>query len=258
MRNLLRWLLVVSASGISTVNAATYSEPTAAELRLLPPVCTARLGPKNQVTKFQEPFHNTLHYCMGRTFLNRYYSSFNRGDAATNLKLASDEFGYLVEHWYPDYPAADIFLHRGIVLSLMKKNVEAIADLTKALTYDSRSVRTYLTLANLHDNQKQQKKALEVVTEGLRYVPDSKSLKQRYKELGGKLPYPEPIAAQPGPEINADIPKPKEADSEINVANPQAQTTNTSELNPATDKAADKETATEGAPTKRWCRFCTD
>jgi len=258
MRNLFSWLFVVSVSGISTVNAATYSEPTAAELRLLPPVCTARLGPKNQVTKFQEPFHNTLHYCMGRTFLNRYYSSFNRGDAATNLKLASDEFGYLVEHWYPDYPAADIFLHRGIVLSLMKKNAEAVTDLTKSLSYDPRSVRTYLTLANIYGNQKQQKKALEVVTEGLRHAPESKALKQRYEELGGKLPYPEPIAVQPEPEMKADSPKPKEIYPEINVENPQAQTSNTSEHSIATDKAADKETSPEGAPTKRWCRFCTD
>lgn len=258
MEKLLRGLLVVSALGISTVHAATYSEPTAAELKLLPQICTARLGPASQTTKFQEPFHNTLHYCMGRTFLNRYYSSFNRGDAATNLKLASDEFNYLVAHWYPDYPAADIFLHRGIVLSLMKKNAEAITDLTKALSYDSQSVRAYLTLANLFDNQKQQKKALEVVTEGLRNVPESKALKRRYEELGGKLPYPEPIAVQPEPEMKADSPKPKEIYSEINVETPQAQTSNTSEHSIAADKAADKETSPEGAPPKRWCRFCTD
>lgn len=258
MENLLRGLLVVSALGISTVHAATYSEPTAAELKLLPPICTARLGPASQATKFQEPFHNTLHYCMGRTFLNRYYSSFNRGDAATNLKLASDEFNYLVAHWYPDYPAADIFLHRGIVLSLMKKNAEAVADLTKALSYDSQSVRAYLTLANLFDNQKQQKKALEVITEGLRNVPESKALKQRYAELGGKLPYPEPIATQPKPEISADSPKITEAVSETNISSPQVQTSSNSEKEMTTGKAADQETSTEGAPPKRWCRFCTD
>lgn len=256
MGNLLRGLLVVSALGISTVHAATYSPPTVAELKRLPPFCTARLGPNNQVTKFQEPFHNTLHYCMGRTFLNRYYASFNRD--GSNLSMALIEFGYLVEHWSPDYPAADIFLHRGIVLSLMKKNAEAIIDLTKALSYDSQSIRAYLTLANLYDNLKQQKKALDVVTEGLRNVPESKALKRRYEELGGKLPYPEPIAVQAEPEISVDKPKTKEPDSETNVANPQAQTSNNSVKEAETGKTADQENSTEGTPPKRWCRFCTD
>lgn len=255
MRNLLRWLFVVLIL-VPMANAATYSRPTVSELGLLPPFCTARLGPNNQVTKFQEPFHNTLHYCMGRTFLNRYYAASNRGDAATNLKMASDEFGYLVEHWYPDYPAADIYLHRGIVLSLMKNNAEAIIDLTKALSYDSRLVRAYLTLSDLFDNMKQRAKALEVVTEGLRHVPDSKGLQRRYQELGGKMPYPEPIAVQPKPENRAD--NPKEMDSGASVATPQAQTSNTSVQESATGKTADKETSTEGAPTKRWCRFCTE
>jgi tetratricopeptide (TPR) repeat protein len=195
---------------------------------------------------------------MGRTFLNRYYAASNRGDAASNLSSALAEFGYLVEHWYPEYPAADIYLHRGIVLSLMKKNAEAIIDLTKALSYDSRSVRAYITLSDLFDNMKQRAKALEVVTEGLRYVPESKILKRRYEELGGKLPYPEPIAVQPKPEISADNPKPKETDSGANAANPQAQTSNTSAQESAAGKITDKETSTEGAPPKRWCRFCAE
>lgn len=265
MRNLLRWLLVVSALGISTANAAQFL-PTDLESKQLPPLCTLKSKSGSDkaardrgFAQVGEQFKNVHHYCFGLNFLNRYYRSPPGAIARSNIKAALDEFNYMADHMVQNSSlAADIFLQRGIVQSLMKRNSEAIIDLSKALSYDSRSVKAYLTMSNLFDNLKQQKKALEVIAEGLRHVPESKALKRRYEELGGKLPYPEPIAVQSKPEIGADDPKPKEADSEKSVVNPQAQTSNTTEHEPAADKAADKETSTEGTPTKRWCRFCTD
>lgn len=267
MRNLLRWLLIFSALGIPTANAAEWSAPTDLELKRLPAYCTVsaqrlrgdKAAAESGFAQLGEQFKNVQHYCWGLNFLNRYYGSTSSEIARSNIKFAFDEFTYMADHMVQDSSlAADIFLQRGIVQSLMKRNTEAITDLNKALSYNPRSAKAYLTMANLLENMKQQGKALEMVTEGLRHVPESKVLKRRYEELGGKLPYPEPVVAQTKPEVRTDNPKPKEADSETTGANPQAQTSNNSAEEPAADKGAEKETSTEDASTKRWCRFCVD
>jgi len=201
-------------------------------------------------------FQNAHHYCFGLNYLNRYYSAPVGARAKSNLSIAHNELTYMVEHLYPNSSlAGEIFLHRGIVNSLMKNDTEALLDLQQAISRKPTLVKAYLTLADYYSERKLRDKALPVVTEGLRYAPNSKGLRRRYQELGGKLPYPVPVVAQPEPEITVD--KPAEVDAGTNAASPKVDAGDISARS-ATDKAADKETPNQGASNKPHCRFCPD
>ena len=111
--------------------------------------------------------------------------------------------------------------------------------------------QAYAELADIQAHDEKPGEALKTVTEGLRHVPGSKPLKRRYTELGGKLPYPEPIApapaepqaaqpdevASPGPASPAEpaVGGPVEATAVAPVAQPKI-----------------------GSPDNPYCRFCPD
>jgi hypothetical protein len=107
-------------------------------------------------------------------------------------------------------------------------------------------------LADFYSGIKQPAKALEIITEGLRHNPDTKSLQRRYTELGGELPYPAPI--EPTPAVEAEAAKPEE---------PPTPTPNSVEpaASPTTVPPAPVEPTAEpqiGSPTNPYCRFCPD
>lgn len=262
MRNLLMVCPVLFALVAQVAGAEGFSPPTEIELKRLPAFCTVKMREhsgdrealRRGIAMIGPQFQNAHHYCNGVNFLNRYYRAPFSAGAGSNLAMARNELDYMVDHMTPGSSiAGEIFLYRGIVNSLMKKDAEAVTDLQQAIARDPTLFRAYLTLADFYNERKQREKALEVVTNGLRNTPDSKGLKRRYKELGGKLPYPEPVVAQPQPKAAPEQPAP-EAPAETGTQ--AAAVSPTQE--PAVDIAAEKEAATESTPKKEWCRFCPD
>ena len=119
--------------------------------------------------------------------------------------------------------------------------------------------------SDIHAKLKQKDEALAVVTDGLRHVPDSTVLQRKYKERGGKLPYPEPVArAADVPEVQAhpagegktlegegkhqDKVKPDPVSPQPDAAEEGSKQENAQA--PAKPKI--------GSPTNPWCRFCPD
>lgn len=264
MRNFLAGIFIVYVLGVPTVNASGWSPPTDAELKTLPDFCTDMLrrqgdpSAKERLRSNIGELKSAQHYCYGLNFLNRYYRSPFSAGAKSNLAMAGQEIGRvagIVKTMDPGSTplAAEIFLHRGIVNSLMKKDSAALQDLLQAASLNPRLAKVHLTLADFYNDRKQRAKALEVVTEGLRHVPDSEGLKRRYQELGGKLPYPEPVMAIPEPVSKTE--KPAE---DVSANNPSKQPV----IEPATktdlpvEKASNKEGAVMGTPKNPWCRFC--
>lgn len=244
--------------------AAMPYGPTEDELRALPPLCAARLkGPGSpgyvQWSENLGPdFVHTHHYCFALNFLNRYYRTLSAEERRGLLSGAVGDLNYMVGAAKPSYSLMpEVYLNRGIAFKLQHRVAEAVRDLQKAIELNPRLGRAYLVLADIHVEAMQSAKALEVVTEGLRREPESKALRRRYDELGGKKPYPQPY---PGAETaKATEAKPTTTTQEIKGSVDKA------------DKAAPTAVSPEGRPphppesTKQvgsgpnpWCRFCPD
>lgn len=256
------WSALMALFAVPTVQAAW--QPSPAEMAALPPYCAARFNEGSEPFKTWRAnmggdFIHIHHYCAGLNFLNRSYGMASAKDRQGTLGGAVREFDYVLSHASPDfYLRAEILMNRGVALSQLKRPGEAIANLTQAIEKSPDLPRAYMTLADIYDAQKQRAKALETVTEGLRHSPGTRSLQRRYTELGGKLPYPEPIKPAPAeppqaavqPETPAQPVEPPTATNQPATA--AAQPAEATPAQPA--EAAPK----IGSPTNPYCRFCPD
>ena len=207
--------------------AATPAEAAMCQARVY-----SRLGPRNENTMHMH------HYCDGLRFLNRAYSAMgDKQDMKYYLDVSINNFNYVLGHTRPDYVMrGEVHVGKARALKLMGKKAEAIAEFNQALRYDIDSPDAYQALADFYQETGDKSKALEMVTKGLRHSPDSKGLKRRYTELGGQLPYPEPI--QPVPVVNAQPVEP--------------------EVTLPTEPAVAAEPPKIGSPDNPYCRFCPD
>jgi tetratricopeptide (TPR) repeat protein len=235
--------------------------PSAEETRMLPPYCggpgggdwKAILGPESG-------FNN--HTCYGINFLNRYYRAKTSWQKRDYLQNALGDFNYSVNHLSPGFKLMpEIFYYRGLTYRLMDRQAEAMGDFLKSIQLDPKYSKAVAELADLYDrNLSNRKKALELVSEGLRHNPASRELRRRYDRLGGKPPYPEPYAAplaqdspKTEPEALVPIPTPAPAAPTRPAAETPAPAT-------ATERAVGtpQQPATHGSPGNPWCRFCPD
>ena len=262
---------------VSFLLLASYAMPSmavewsAAEMKIMPPYCEARLkrvpGQFEHWNKILGPdFIHTHHYCHSLGYINRYYSARSQQEKKWNLQEALNQASYVVSHAQPTYSLMpEVYLNRGLVLSLMGNYGMAIGDLKKALELNPRLVKAYSLTSDIHAKLNQKGEALAVVTEGLRHVPDSSVLQRLYRERGGKLPYPAPIAgATEVPAVQTQTPRENAvADEEGKPSDAQPAPTspvpgvegdgaraNANAQAPAPPKI--------GSPTNPWCRFCPD
>jgi tetratricopeptide (TPR) repeat protein len=139
--------------------------------------------------------------------------------------------------------------NRGKALRLLGRSPEAVSDWSKARTLDPEYVPSYIALADYYAEIKQQGKALEMVSEGLRYVPASKGLQRRYQELGGKPPFPEPY--------ERPVEKNVAAETKTTTDTAAADKTTPDTRETVTPKPAETKPAI-GMPGNPYCRFCPD
>lgn len=254
MRLFLMFLLL---GGLTTPALAAY-QWTDREIKSMPPYCAARLNKESpQQYKHWEnvlgpDFLHTHHYCEALGYINRYYVANTAPDKAGMLQGAIGHLRYMVNHASPTYSLMpEIYLNRGQVFSLMKKDAEAIADMRKAFELNPKLARAYSMLADQYTQLNQRDNALKVVTEGLRHIPDSKTLQRLYVKLGGQLPYPEPAA----PQAATPVASPTESTAVETFPEPvpDAATKNNvpSDVQPAPKPKI-------GTPSNPWCRFCPE
>lgn len=231
-------------------NAVEPWAPTDAEMASLPPYCKARMksGQGSPEYKMWEgtlgkDFLHTHHYCAGINFINRYYRARSRQDKQFNLRSAQDTLSYMVGSASPSYSLMpDVYLNLGVVYSLMNQPAQAITHFHKAIELNPRQPKAYNALSDYYAKTQQSAKALEIVTKGLRHNPDTKSLQRRYRELGGKLPYPEPVAAAEAQPVKQEEPVGPAASPESTTPAP---------VEPIAEPSI-------GSPTNPYCRFCPD
>lgn len=235
--------------------------PTDAEMASLPPYCKTKMKTNQGSPEYNawaatlgKDFQHTHHYCAGINFINRYYAARTALDKRTNLKDAETNLQYMVSHAEPTYSLMpDVYLNLGVVYSLSNRPAQAITNYNKAIELNPRLPKAYAGLADFYLQGKQNAKALEIVTEGLRHNPETRSLQRRYKELGGKLPYPEPVAVAEKVEPVAEPAKATAMDQAAPASDPAAASPG--EAAPAAPAIV---TPKIGSPTNPYCRFCPD
>lgn len=245
---------------IALMSARVYGKPTEVELGKLPAFCKARLYPDPDRADYKmweqnlgPDFSHTHHYCSGLNFLNRYYRATSPQDKSFNLTNALNNFNYMVSHAKPTYSLMpDIYLNRGVTYSLMNQGSQAINDLNKALELNPRLDRAYTVLADYYAGIKEKDRALKIVITGLQYNPDVKGLQRRYRDLGGKPPYPEPILT----DTVAPIQPVKPAVAE--QSHKEETDASESALSPVGTPVEPIAQPKIGSPTNPYCRFCPD
>ena len=85
--------------------------PTAAEVRMLPPYCAARLGAPGAAASADswkqrlgaENYLHVHHYCYALNFMNRSRVEANKNDRKYYLQQAVNNFDYVLKRWSPTY-----------------------------------------------------------------------------------------------------------------------------------------------------------
>jgi len=257
--NQLGWGIVICMFS-AHANAVEPWVPTDSEMASLPPYCKVKMksSPGSPEYKAWEStlgkdFLHTHHYCAGINFINRYYRARSQQDKRFNLNNARSDLQYMVTHAEPTFSLMpDVYLNLGVVYSLTNQTAQAITYFNKAIELNPRQPRAYNALSDYYVKSKQSAKALEIVTAGLRHNPDTKSLQRRYTELGGKLPYPEPIEPAPAGDAVAAKPEGSATPAPSSIEPAASSTPTTAE--PVEPIAEPK----VGSPTNPYCRFCPD
>lgn len=260
--NWLVGLLIIAI--IQTAQATLMGYPTDAEIASLPQYCYVKLRLKPDDPQWQmwtsrmvAGFGNSHHYCQGLNNINRYYKASSNYDRNYYLGVAAGEIGYMIEHTAANGSLIpEAYMNRGFAYAKLHKDGEALKDFMKSLELNPRLPQTYSMIANFYEERKMQNKALEYITEGLKYIPNNKTLQRRYLKLGGKEPFPEPYEQAkanlpPAEKINEVTPTPlgEKANPAENVVEPKLDKSGASEISMPSKI---------GAPGNPFCRFCPD
>lgn len=254
-------LLAMNFGFPSSAAMAAGEEVSELEFASLPPYCRARLKAPRGSAEWESwasripEFPSIHHYCVGLNFMNRARAQFDLPVRGSYLNRAVNEMGYNLKGPKPEAVlTATIFLNRAAAYEMWKRPGEAIRDLISAIQYDPRLEQAYDRLAALLERSSGRKQALEIVTQGLQYVPSSERLKSRYLALGGKLPFPAPFHAT---EQDGEPDQGTEAAEEDAHKDTQSEPRS---VPPEAAEAAEEPTPSEGRRADgrdgRSCRFC--
>lgn len=200
------------------------------------------------------------HYCDGLRFLNRAYSAMgNKQEMQYYLGVAIDNFDYELNRKFVDKNRqAEFHVGKARALKLLGRNAEAAGEFNKALNSKINSPDVYQVLADHFHETGNKGKALEMVTEGLKLSPNSKGLKRRYTEFGGKLPYPGALAeSAPTDEAKVGVRPIQKSESTEPASGITGEAADPNK--PATiEPSPQAEPPKMGSPKNPYCRFCPD
>ncbi len=136
------------------------------------------------------------HFCGGLEALYNIYTIQKPDLRRYALEKAVGEFSYMIaNNPKSTHPfLAEVHLYRASALRLQGQTNEAVADFTKAIEINPGLARAYHEFISFLIDIKRHKIALQYATQALRLFPGTPIFQRRYTELGGQLPYPEPIS----------------------------------------------------------------
>ena len=257
-------ILFVLATSIAHAAHPVIS-PT--DMAQLPPYCKPRLGAliggwgfdkaenDTWAAAIGEDYLNIHHYCWSLYSLMQYNRRLSDPKRGSYLSSAINDVDYVISKARPGVSKVlpEMLVHKGKVLGLIGRYEEAVQNINHALQIKVDYDKAYLQLADIWVRRQQKANALEALEAGLEHAPGSKSLRRRYKDLGGTNPLPEiPISSPTAEKKDAGLAA--RSDSEEAAVSP---TTLREPSAPEAQDAAPSHTRI-GSPTNPWCRFCTD
>lgn len=203
------------------------------------------------------------HYCRIPVLRSRYFAERDQAKKAFLLAEIIDEANYVIRNSQPDAPMlGQVYLERARAYADRKQRAEAVKDYLQAISLTPNVASPFLELSRLFGDLGDKAKALEYATAGLRHNPNSRGLRQRYLELGGKPPFPEPIAppAQPPTSPAAPVPIPAPATPPVTgdaVERPEREPVR-EPSRPRGPESAPPAGEQDGKPpaANPYCRFC--
>jgi tetratricopeptide (TPR) repeat protein len=201
------------------------------------------------------PIH---HYCYALQHINGFYIAKNADDKRRLLNLAASEFKYVISHSSPKSDLgllSEVYVSRGLMHTMGKDMHKAQLDYSKALELNPKQARAYAELAGYYEIKKLPAKALEIVAQGLRYIPDDSMLQKKYRRLGGAMPFPLPLE---NPPESKERPATSVEDNKTQTAE-QALVENKSDGSVEEKQPVTPGTEAGGSSnnkTNPWCRFC--
>ena len=213
--------------------------------------------PENNIAKGVSSFH---HYCWSKVAESRYYREMGPVKRAGLAKYAADNYKFVIDH--PEYRPVKwpylpkLYVDYGNALMLggsLSQSPLAINAFENALQVNKAYVPALVVLGNAYEKLGDKDRALHYLEEGLRYKPNSSFLKQRYQELGGQLPYPDPYSSRQ-PEMGSMEQGDEAAALQINeVASSSPLDKKTK---PAMENNSGKVSAKDKGVVNPYCRFC--
>jgi len=191
------WIITVSALGLllASVNASAQGPrfiPEGREIDLLPPYCAAKmkdvnssywqekLGPKN--------FVHIHHLCFALYAKNKAISTFDKKDRQYLLQRAIGNFEYIESHVEPDFILLVIvYIEKADVYRLLDMYAKAEEYYLKAIRFNPDYAKAYASYSQYFVYRNDYAKAEEVLMNGLKMIPDSRSLNRRLKRLKKKI-----------------------------------------------------------------------
>lgn len=256
-------ILVGLVLGLLTCKVFAGFGPDAQELQTLPPYCTPRInendpaGWERGIVQFGEGWNHMHHYCYALNFINRYYRTRDAGIKKDALKQAIGNIDYMLSHTSEGYVMrGQWMLDKGKVMMLAGNKPQGIAMIQSALNLDPSLEAGYRLMSDTFVDLGNKKEALLWASKGLQYIPDSRALKRRYKELGGNEPYPEPLVKL-APRVVEATPTP------TSPSEPTSEPISEVQSQPAQDPApvavpVPVDSPKTDSPKNPYCRFCPD
>ncbi len=268
-------LLVTALLFFSGSAGAGYAM-TAKDMQMLPSYCSQLSADNYEANaqayriagSFPAGMPHGHHYCHGLKSIARATAqSTNRREIQENLQAAVGEFRYVLGHtgvsseYYPYL--AMVRADLGRVYDRLGKPGDSSQEFMEAIRLKPDYVAAYIGLIDFYRKLGNRGEALKVAQDGLAHVPESKTLQRRYRDLGGKLPYPTPIVSESKAASSAEAPSSNAAAP--NVAAPDNDNNTTAAEPPATSSPTDDQKPPQeakpqepkiGSPTNPWCRFC--
>lgn len=160
--------------------------------------------PENAMAKNAVWFH---HYCWGLLDKHRAFAATQASSRAFLVKTWRGEMEYII-NWTAKEKINWRYLpliYKEIAETYLQEKdyPNALRSANKSVELDAEFTAGYVLIADIYEQTKQREKALAAVTEGLKRTPTSKALQRRYKEYGGRMPFPEPYAKAEPPAIEA-------------------------------------------------------
>lgn len=170
-------------------NAVPSSEK---ELAMLPPYCKARIkGGADEAfwkAKFGPSGWGHLHhYCSGLNQINKANLATSTEKRNEYLQGAINGFEYQLKHGKPDFILLpELHTLRGDSYFRLGDPSSAITEYNKAIKVNPKYTKSYIGLSKVFANMGKNKQASDIIKQGLKQKPNSRSLKRQLKKVEAK------------------------------------------------------------------------